>query len=124
MKHGRRLLVAPLLLAAAALSAQDAPPPFPTTPEASPEIVRATCAGGPTRGVSVLRNADGAVGAYVAVPSIMDSPIRYYDAAGKGLTVFHIFDSDAGKAASSAIVKRLSQEFPRQEFVACAARGG
>jgi hypothetical protein len=115
----RRLLVAPLLLAAAALSAQEVPSSWPTTAQPSPQIIRTAC-NGPVRGVLVLRNGQDVVGGYVAVPGIMDSPIACRDAAGQLLTVFHIFDTDAGKAAASAIVQRLKAEFPREEFVACA----
>lgn len=123
MKPCLRPLTTPFLLAAAALSAHEVPTAWPTTTQPSPEIIRAAC-GGPTRGVLVLRNADGAVGGYVALPSIMDSPIAYRDAAGTVLTVFHIFDSDAGKAAAAAIVQRLKAQFPREAFTACAAPDG
>lgn len=117
-----RILVVPCLLAAGALCAQPVPS-FPTTAQPLQEIVRASCSG-PTRGVMVLRNGEGAVGGYVALPSIMDSPIAYRDAEGKVLTVFHIFDSDAGKAAASEVTQRLKSSFPREEFVPCAAAGG
>lgn len=113
-------LSVPVLLALASC-AQQVPPAWPTTPEPSPRIVAAVCGGGPTRAVRVLRNADGAVGGYVAVPAIMDSPIAYHDAAGKLLTVFHIFGTDASKAAASAVIDRLRSQFPREEIVPCTA---
>jgi hypothetical protein len=118
MNRSRSFLIAPVLLAAASC-AQQVTAPRPTTAEPSPRIVAAICGGGPTRAVRVLRNASGAIGGYVAVPSIMDSPISYFDADGKPLTVFHIFDSDAAKTAASAIIARLSAAFPREEIVPC-----
>ena len=118
----RLFLLAPLLLVASC--AQQVTPAWPTTPEPSPRIVAAICGGGPTRAVRVLRNDAGAVGGYVAVPSVMDSPIAFHDATGKTLTVFHIFDTDAAKAAASAIIERQRAAFPREEIVPCGAGRG
>jgi hypothetical protein len=123
MVHHVRFLLAAVLLALAAC-AQRAAPSWPTTAEASPRIVASICGGGPTRAVRVLRNPAGAVGGYVAVPSIMDSPIAFHDANGKNVAVFHIFDSDAAKAAASATIDGLRAAFPREEIVPCATVRG
>ena len=105
-----------LVVALAACAQPPASPPPPSQP--SPAIITKTCAG-PTRAVRVLRNAAGVIGAYVAVPAILDSPIYYNDAKGEPLTMFHIFGPDQEKVRSSAIVKQLTADFPREEIVPC-----
>jgi hypothetical protein len=69
--------------------------------------------------VTVLRNAQGEIGGYMAQLLILDSGIDFLDCDGKLLTSFHIFAPDAEKAAASRIIAELTAQFPVREVLEC-----
>lgn len=87
----------------------------------APTIVERYCrTDGPvTYGVMIFKDRSGDIGGYQVSTSIMDSPVHYFDALGKPLTMFHIFGPAAERAAADRIVKALSAAFPLQERLRC-----
>ena len=72
----------------------------------------------------VLKNSDGLIGGYVLQPSIMDAPIPYLDCRGAPLSSFHIFATDAEKAAATKIIDPLRRDFPIEERLDCSRASG
>ena len=89
------------------------------TREVSAKVIREHC--GDPAIVKVLRNSEGAIGAYVLQPTVMDSPIPYLDCNGEPLTVFHIFAPDAEKQRASAIIDPIRSAYPVEEPLRCTA---
>jgi hypothetical protein len=96
-----------------------APAASPSPPSGGPPPSRVTawCEGeGPAKRHAVaMKDATGTVGAYRLSQAILDSPVVYLKPDGGDLTVFHIFDDDAARAAAGAIVDDLRARYPLEE---------
>lgn len=101
----------------------DSPAQWQRAKTLHPSILQKYCLteGPVTYGVIVFKDRGGDIGGYQVSMSIVDSPVRYYDAAGVPLTTFHIFAEKSERDAALRLIKVLRAAFPLQEKLPCPA---
>ena len=92
---------------------------FMISKNVSQEIISEYCGVKEERQLTVMKDNDGNIGAYIVRLPIDDAPLSYIDPHGKQLAFFYIFGTDEEKEVSSKIINDLEKKFPNSSAFVC-----
>jgi hypothetical protein len=95
-----------------------APTPKPQN-TVHPEILRRYCHEPYDHLVTILRNDAGHIGGYKVTQTVMDAPVRYFDAQAHRLGTFHVLEAPEENAKSKPAIDDLLKRFPVQRPLEC-----
>ncbi len=83
------------------------------------KIIEDYCDQDDGRQLTVMKDAEGNIGAYIVSLPITDTPVTYIDPEGKQITSFYIFATPEENETPLKIIANLQKKFPNNSIFIC-----